>query len=772
MPEPQVPVIIVPPPPDLGPPEVLDIPAWPKREEPAIPGPTLPVAPPPPPLAPPEDDGAPSRRALQILAEPIEPQALPNWPPPPPPSFAPDPELDDGDSDMPTMQFELPAHDLSALVNEKKQSFLKSVFSRKKHKQTDTQEDDTPRDNDDAPSRLALQSDLPQGQDGELFVPDEVFLSHFAPSSDYIGEYGGDPGPDQVDEEPEKERRPLFPKRKKQEHARTYHEPDAEAKALTPYVRSLGVRTLVACAVVLPLVYLSTAHKFELPPLLGLSYIEMPYIFLLVCVIAQVCVMALALDMIAAGLRDIASLAPSFESVTAVSCIASLAHTLGVMYDPAGGAYLPFCAVSALSVVFLMAGNWLREKALLLSYRTAGSVMRPFVLTRETGLTEGGRPAIKKSPVEEQRVFPAQADAPDITRKLARFYAPLALLAPLLFAIVCAGGEGAPGVFLLPWAGIAAAAAAFPAPFAFALPFFLLSRRLANAGAAIAGWSATRALGGGASLLLTDADLFPTGSVAFNGVKFMTGVPPERSMSCAASLMAATGSVMAKAFSDLCVEHLGALLPVEGLEYFETGGCAATIGGSAILLGTQEFMRRMNVRVDESSDLRYALFLALNHRLAAVFALNYGVSEAQHEGAAALHRADIPVVLALRDFCATPVMLGQRYKVPFERADYPTIENRLRLSDPELSYVGAPAAVIAREGLRPVAECTVGAGRLRKASRLAALISCAGGVVGSLLMFFLMYGGSYAAASPGNLAMFMLMWALPPVLAALWVNRF
>ena len=128
--------------------------------------------------------------------------------------------------------------------------------------------------------------------------------------------------------------------------------------------------------------------------------------------------------------------------------------------------------------------------------------------------------------------------------------------------------------------------------------------------------------------------------------------------------------------------------------------------------------------------------------------------------------------MATRDFNLIPAMLRQRFKLPVDKMEFPAAERRLELSDPDQSHSDILTAVLCREGVAPYSEAVVGAARLRRAVRMAAVLSCLGAAAGLLLAFYLTYMGAYASLSASNLLVFLLMWLVPTPLIAGMVNKY
>ena len=128
-------------------------------------------------------------------------------------------------------------------------------------------------------------------------------------------------------------------------------------------------------------------------------------------------------------------------------------------------------------------------------------------------------------------------------------------------------------------------------------------------------------------------------------------------------------------------------------------------------------------------------------------------------------------VLATRDFNLIPAMLQQRFKLAADRMDFPPVERRRELSAPNQPHGDTLCAVLCREGLYPFAEAVVCAKRLRRVTRLGAVLCCVSSALGLFLTTYLVWVSAYGSLSPLNLLLFLLMWLLPVWLLSAWSHR-
>ena len=129
----------------------------------------------------------------------------------------------------------------------------------------------------------------------------------------------------------------------------------------------------------------------------------------------------------------------------------------------------------------------------------------------------------------------------DPARLWQNYVLPLLLSAAVVLSgVVCLTGQRMND---FPWVltSLVTAGMGVAIPLTGVLPLFYLSRRLGRSGCAAAGYAGARALSRPNRLILTDDDLFPSGTVSLNGYKVF-GEERSRAVSYAASVAKAAGS--------------------------------------------------------------------------------------------------------------------------------------------------------------------------------------------------------------------------------------
>ncbi len=541
------------------------------------------------------------------------------------------------------------------------------------------------------------------------------------------------------------------------------------AVRLRPYIRFFSVRLIAAGALCAMMVFLTFSHRLPISMPEYLTFLYGRFSYLSILLILQVFVMACGIDVMARGLADLFHVRPGIESAALISCVSNLLYIAYVFFKPDGPTFLPYCAVSALSVLCAMWSCRIRFVANQRTYQTAAETIHPHVVLREETLWEGGAFVKSRGEIED---FVTLTEQPDGAVRFAHFLVPLGVLASFLFALIAAFQAREIRQFFWAFSATMSVVAPFCGAFSYVLPFLHISRRLAHSGAALAGWSAVRSFFEPAVIVLTDGDLFPPGTVALNGLKVFGRFNLERMISYAASLATASGSGLAHAFADLLRGQADAIRAVEHFQHYEGGGMGADIDNDRVLMGNAAFMQRMGVHIPEGIKLPTALFVSVNLDLAGIFAVSYTPINHVRSALSMLARNKITPVFATRDVNLTPAFTGKTYEVALGAAEYPPVEQRLVISDPVRESRARAMAVMGRDGLYPYAESIVAGRRMGQVTRANLVVYLLCVLFGLILMAFLTIQGEAATASPCNVILYLALWMLPTLLVSGWAHRY
>lgn len=575
------------------------------------------------------------------------------------------------------------------------------------------------------------------------------------------------PGVD-VEDAPQRERRP-----RKEDPP----EPDLSVQELAQQygkgVKGLRTRMRFLFVLLLPALYLMLEQLLPLPQIPHPVDPAQPLLSLPVkiwsCAGLLLASMALAWDVLAGAVRRLRRGRLGMDTILLLACITTSADALSMQFL-LPREELPYCVLNMFALWLALRGEYHRRRGLRLACRAAGATADPYLVTLDERKWNGRDTYAKHSGSPDG--FGSQIQADDGAQRIFRVVCPPILIACIVLSVLASVGTGQPQRILWCLSATLTAACSLCGPLVFSRPFHKLSRRLVQSGGALAGWPGVANSRRGDGILLTDLDLFPPGAVSLNGIKVFGDWSTERVIGYTATLIHASGSGLDKLFHDLLRTQGAVYRQAERLCCYEGGGLSANIRGDQVLVGSAAFMKLMDIDLPQGLNVKNAVFCAIDGDLAGIFALNYSLPDVVFPSVAALLQEKISPVLATRDFNLIPAMLRQRFKLAANRMDFPPVERRRELSDPEQPHNKTLTAVLCREGIYPFSETVVGARRLRLAVRLNAVLACIASVLGLLLAAYLTGAGAFASIAPVHLFIYLVLWLIPSWFITGWVDQY
>lgn len=476
-----------------------------------------------------------------------------------------------------------------------------------------------------------------------------------------------------------------------------------------------------------------------------------------------------SLDVIWMGLHSLKDWMLTLHTVADIAVFFTVIDALVYcLADRAGPA--PYCAPATLILFCLTWGSYDKKLANYRASRQAAFSQEPQRLTKDEKLWNARDTFTKER--GDARDFGSQIQAPNGADLMQARLAPIILLASVLLAFLASVGHGRPEQFLWCLSAILISSSPLSALLCYGQPWLRLTRRLEKSGAAVAGWPGVRACGGNAGVLITDLDLFPTGTVQFNGIKVYGDISLEKLVGCAASLIRVSGSGLSDLFDGLVRTQGGFYRRVDDFQCYEAGGLSGNIRGEQIMVGSAAFMTVMDVPLPQDLKVKNAVFCAIDGSLRGIFALNYAKTNTVRPAMVSLLRSKLIPVLVPRDFNVTPAMVRQKLKIPVEKMEYPPVERRLELTEPEQDHDITLCALLSRENVESYADTIVGCRRLRSTVRSSSILCLAASFVGLALSYYLTTVQAFVSLTPTNVLLFLALWLIPTLLISGNVNRY
>ena len=477
----------------------------------------------------------------------------------------------------------------------------------------------------------------------------------------------------------------------------------------------------------------------------------------LFCLGLQLCIMLLCLDVVTNGVMSAFRRRPGAETLAVLSCLLTSIDAVLTGVTDFAGAHMPLCLISSLSLVGISMANLFSCRGLRKALRVPAIGLNAYAVSGETGLNKGQITLLKSLRSSKGFVRRAEEAAPDeeLYRKISVPMMIMALFFTLIIAILKKNYTDL--AFIL--SAVFCPAVPISALLCFALPFFTGSVRIFSSGAGIAGWSGLCDIGQSKNLIVTDRDLFPEGTVELESVRIFADAKPERIISYAGSMLTASGCGVASCFNDLMEKNGCSIRKIENFETLPGGGMKGIIDSSVILCGSSDLMQLMNVRVPFRLVDRTSVLLAVDGILYGIFNMKYTADPKVRKALVNLMRSNRHPIFALRDFNATPEMLRGCFDVATDGYDFPPYVERFKMSEAMPSEDSKVAAVVCREGLRPLTHMADTGRSMYVTIRLNMLLTVLCALLGMLIAFIRLVG--VGSIGVGFLFWYMILWLIP-----------
>ena len=526
--------------------------------------------------------------------------------------------------------------------------------------------------------------------------------------------------------------------------------PEKAAKYYESHIDGLRIRTRIALVLSLVLTYIS----FGLPVVGALNATTVKSA---VCLILLLAVMICGLDIITSGLVVLANRRPNANSLIALSALICVIDGF-IAACGVKGSKLPFCAVAALTIAFSLLGSLLNCRSSKIVFNTVSSSRKPYTVTAETSVTGDGVTILKSRMNTKGFVRRTEEAGPDETTY--GVMAPFLIVISLVLSLISAAVTKSFASFAHILSGIFICAAPISMLLTFPLTNFISAKSLIRSGSAIAGWSGVYDIGKCRHMIITDFDLFPKGSVRIAQTRIFAGMKPEKVISLAGSIIAASGSALSPAFSELMTQGKGTLLRVENFRCHEGGGLIAMVDGVEVFCGSASFMHLMGIHLPDAFKIKNCVYVSEGDTICGMFEMEYEPVASVKDALYMLMRSDRHPVFAIRDFNITPSLLSVKYDIPTDGFDFPTFAQRYEISGAEPSESSKPAALVSREGLGAFIHLAEHAKGLYTRVRISVMLSVMSTVIGMAVMFVLSLTGGLSVVTA---LAFLLAWLIPVI---------
>jgi|GEM_PF-4589884 len=541
--------------------------------------------------------------------------------------------------------------------------------------------------------------------------------------------------------------------------------------------KSVSARFWLALVFAAVLFYITAASYLQLPVPAEVLLAEDVRVHALVSGGLLAVTMLCGYDILARGLAGLVMLRIGSDTLTSASALVALAHSISLVLAPTGVAdaagasvYGPLAILPAAAIVFSLWGSKMRAKVACRSLRSCYRLKQAKTLTTLPEEFDGDVMYALTKTTSQQGFYQTLTEN-DASATVMRWYAPLALFASLFLAIYCGYSSAESAPFLWCWSLILSLTPALGLSIAAVLPLARAAKRMYRDGVLLGGGKALARMGARSFVLLTDEDIFPGESITINGYKLMDPEKKELALSAAASLLDAAHTALAKPFMRIASDSFAPIRPVKDLVFSDAGGITGMIDGHHVMVGTASFVQRAWVKIPPDIKLRTAVFCVVDSELLAIFAVKYQVTPKADYSLNLLEDNGYMPVIATRDFNVTASFIQSRFGISSADVVYPPADMRVSLSDPAVELESS-GLIFTYGGGDAMADALISCRRYRSATRLSITFSLISSLIGLGLSTLMSFFGWAEVATPVNLLIYYLLWAVPPFVFAGWVGRF
>lgn len=512
--------------------------------------------------------------------------------------------------------------------------------------------------------------------------------------------------------------------------------------------------TVIAC-------FISFIGNFTIPQIPYISEILKlidPFkpLILLIC---HLVMLLLSIEIIVSGLYRLILFSPTLDSVVAVHSIIILAHNIYIILTQRSDV-LPFTAISSFVLLLMIKNKRARLVTLKRNYTAAVLSTTPIGVK----LTSVGKQYTACKTTYGAEAMCKKISQASLGDSYASVLSPFLIVLPFILAVFSCKTKGSFDNFFFDYAALSALSFSFGFISSSCRAEYKLGKKLFSSGTSFVDTSQIKNLMHVKSAIVTDNDVFPSGSVEITGLKVVGNHSIETILSYATAMFEQTGGGAYKAFFDISKTRYVPIRHASNIHFYESGGTSANISQDNVLFGNAGFLMRMGVNITHGINIKNNVFMAINSSIAAVFTMQYNDMPNIYQSFKILKHYKIRPVLSALDFQITPMLTEYAFDLNSDFIVYPDVEERIIFSNPSYGESEAPVALLSRDNLHSFSEVLAFGKVLYKTTKFNTFISCLSSSFGIFLMYFLVSHNEIAVASPYNVFLYLFLWYLPVVI--------
>lgn len=197
------------------------------------------------------------------------------------------------------------------------------------------------------------------------------------------------------------------------------------------------------------------------------------------------------------------------------------------------------------------------------------------------------------------------------------------------------------------------------------------NKKLNEEGTAINGYSAVEDAVNSNGVMIDACDAFVSGGCNIEGIKLYHKMRIDEAILYTASVVIASGGVLADIFEGVIIGKKELLFPVESLSYEERLGCSCWIHNHRVLVGNRELLVHHNVETpDKELEEKYksngknVIYLAIEGKISAMFVVVYKANEETARYMRELEKDGLTIFFRTSDANITESFIEREFGLP------------------------------------------------------------------------------------------------------------
>ncbi len=300
------------------------------------------------------------------------------------------------------------------------------------------------------------------------------------------------------------------------------------------------------------------------------------------------------------------------------------------------------------------------------------------------------------------------------------------------------------------------------------LPFGKFTKKVKRAGAMVSCYQGIEEFADVTSVMLSDTDLFPKGTVTIGGIKAFDSENLEESVVAATAMINQVGGTLADVFGQVITDSGVELPKIENLTLENNNGVSAMVNDQHILVGNRDILITHNITPPEREDIvkyleggKKPLFIAVDGKLKAMIVVQYKADKRRKVELNKLKDNEVSLIVYSMDPNLTNSFVSKLFGVGESRVNVvhgQLASDCIKDEDKEITRADALVATKGRpESLLSVVNNCI---KQKKLTKVIVMTQLLGALLGFIIVVLVTLGSAGSGISAVSLLFFEILWTV------------